>query len=461
MSRLVVISNRVARIEEGKSTSGGLAVGVLDALRESGGVWFGWSGEVEARRPAKPEITQVDGLTYATLGLSHDDFEHYYNGFSNRALWPLFHYRVDLMEFVRGDFAVYQRVNAFFASKLLPILQADDLVWVHDYHLIPMGEELRRHNVTQRLGFFLHTPFPAFDVLATLPGHSGLVRSLCAYDLVGFQTVNDLTAFHDVIVREAGGMVLSNGEVRAFGRTLQTGVFPIGVDTESIAKMAPAALNARTVTRFKESIVDRQFIIGVDRLDYSKGLVRRFEAYARFLEQYPEHRGCITFLQIAPPTRTSVAEYRTLRRSLGAIAGDIVGKYSEPNWTPIRYLNRSYARRSLIGFFRLSRIGLVTPLRDGMNLVAKEYVAAQDPEDPGVLILSCFAGAAHELDSALIVNPYDRDAVAEALQQGMCMPLAERRNRWEAMMAVLRDNDVSAWRQTFLEALEAKQRKAA
>jgi trehalose 6-phosphate synthase len=461
MSRLVVISNRVARIEEGKSTSGGLAVGVLDALRESGGVWFGWSGEVVDRRPAKPNITQVNGLTYATLGLSHDDYEHYYNGFSNRALWPLLHYRVDLMEFAREDFAGYQRVNAFFASKLLPILQADDLIWVHDYHLIPMGEELRRHNVTQRLGFFLHTPFPAFEVLATLPGYSGLVRSLCAYDLVGFQTVNDLTAFHDSIVRGTGGKVLPNGLVRAFGRTLQAGVFPIGVDTETIAKMAPAALNSRTVTRFKESIVDRQFIIGVDRLDYSKGLVHRFEAYARFLEQYPEHRGRITILQIAPPTRTSVAEYRTLRRSLGALAGDIVGKFSEPNWTPIRYLNRNFARRSLVGFFRLSRIGLVTPLRDGMNLVAKEYVAAQDPEDPGVLILSRFAGAAHELESALLVNPHDRDAVAEALQQGMRMPLAERRNRWETMMAVLRDNDVSAWRQTFLEALETKQRKAA
>jgi trehalose 6-phosphate synthase len=461
MSRLVVVSNRVARIEEGKSTSGGLAVGVLDALRENGGVWFGWSGEIVDRRPAKPNITQVNGLTYATIGLSRDDYEHYYNGFSNSALWPLLHYRVDLMEFTRGDFAGYQRVNAFFASKLLPILQTNDLVWVHDYHLIPMGEELRRHNVTQRLGFFLHTPFPAFDVVATLPGHSDLVRSLCAYDLVGFQTVNDLTAFHDAIVRGAGGMVLPNGQVRAFGRTFQTGVFPIGVDTETIAKMAPRAVNSRTVMRFKESIIDRQFIIGVDRLDYSKGLVRRFEAYARFLEQYPEHRGRITFLQIAPPTRTNVAEYRTLRRSLGALAGDIVGKFSEPNWTPIRYLNRSFARRSLVGFFRLSRIGLVTPLRDGMNLVAKEYVAAQDPEDPGVLILSCFAGAAHELESALIVNPHDRDAVAEALQQGMQMPLAERRNRWEAMIAVLRENDVSAWRESFLEALETKQRKAA
>lgn len=461
MSRLIVISNRVAKIEEGKSTSGGLAVGVLDALHESGGVWFGWNGEISNRRPRRPSIQQIDGLTYITLGLSRDDFEHYYNGFSNRALWPILHSRVDLMDFEREDLAGYLRVNAYFATKLLPILQNDDLVWVHDYHLIPMGEELRRRGVTRRLGFFLHTPFPPFDVLNTLPGHIDLLQSLCAYDLVGFQTANDLAAFYDAIVRGAGGKVLPNGQILAFGRRLQADAFPIGVDTETIATLASTASNSRAVGRLKESIVDRQLIIGVDRLDYSKGLVRRFEAYARFLERYPEYRGRITYLQIAPPTRMSVAEYRELRRRLGALAGDIVGRYSEPDWTPIRYLNRSFTRRSLLGFFRLSRIGLVTPLRDGMNLVAKEYVGAQDPKDPGVLILSQFAGAAQELESALLVNPYDRDAVVDALRRGMQMSLAERLRRWKAMMAVLRKADVSAWRQAFVRALEEEQQRAA
>lgn len=461
MSRLVVISNRVARIEEGKSTSGGLAVGVLDALRESGGVWFGWSGEIVERRPPKPTITNVDGLTYATLGLSHDDHEQYYNGFSNRALWPLFHYRADLMEFDRDEFSGYQRVNAFFASKLLPILRPDDLVWVHDYHLIPMGEALRRNNAKQRLGFFLHTPFPAFEVLATLPTHGDLLRALCAYDVVGFQTANDLTAFHDAIVRGASGQVFPDGRLRAFGKTFRADVFPIGVDTETITKMAPSAARSRTVARFKQSIVDRQLIVGVDRLDYSKGLVRRLDAYSRFLERYPEHRGRITYLQIAPPTRTNVAEYRALRRRLSALAGDIVGRFSEPDWTPIRYLTRSFARRSLIGFFRISRIGLVTPLRDGMNLVAKEYIAAQDPEDPGVLVLSPFAGAARELEAALPANPHDPDAIAEALQRGMRMPLAERRERWQSMIAALRTNDVAAWRESFLGALKERVREAA
>jgi len=457
VSRLVVVSNRVARVEEGKSTSGGLAVGVLDALRETGGVWFGWSGEVVERRSAKPKITQIDALTYATVGLSRDDHEQYYNGFSNRALWPLFHYRVDLMEFDREDLAGYHRVNAFFASKLLPLLRPDDLVWVHDYHLIPLGEELRRKSATQRLGFFLHTPFPAFEVLATLPGYTDLVRSLCAYDLVGFQTANDLSAFHDAIIRGGGGKLLPDGQVHAFGRTLQANVFPIGVDTETIAKMAPAAVGSPTVARFRRSIFEQQLIVGVDRLDYSKGLVRRFEAYAHFLEHYPEHRGRITYLQIAPPTRTNVFEYRQLRRRLNALAGDIVGRFSEPEWSPIRYLNRSFARRSLIGFFRTGRIGLVTPLRDGMNLVAKEFVASQSQEDLGVLILSPFAGAASELEEgALLANPHDRDALAEALQRAIQMPYAERRRRWESMISVVRDNNITVWREDFLSALKGK-----
>jgi trehalose 6-phosphate synthase len=461
MSRLVVISNRVAKIEEGRSTSGGLAVGVLDALRESGGVWFGWDGDIVSRRPREPNIQQIDNLTYATLGLVRDDVEHYYNGFSNRVLWPLLHSRADLMKFSRKDRSGYHRVNAWFAEKLLPLLKSDDLVWTHDYHLIPQGEELRRRGVRHRLGFFLHTPFPACDVLAALPGHMDLLQSLCAYDLVGFQTANDLTAFQDAIVRRARGKVLPDGQVSAFGRKLRADVFPIGVDTETIATLAPAALNSRTVARLAQSVPDRQLIVGVDRLDYSKGLMRRFEAYARFLERCPEYRGHITYLQIAPPTRTGVAEYQELRRRLGALAGDIAGRFSDPDWTPIRYLNRSFTRQSLIGFFRLSRIGLVTPLRDGMNLVAKEYVAAQNPDDPGVLVLSRFAGAAQELEDALLVNPYDPDEIADALKEGMRMSVAERRWRWKTMMAVLRKNDVSAWRRGFVRALEGKQRKTA
>ena len=456
MTRLVIVSNRVARAKEGSQTSGGLITGVLDALREGGGMWFGWSGELAEKLTVKPRVTEADGLTYATVDLTRKDYDGYYNGFCNAALWPLFHYRLDLVEFTRQDFAAYHRVNALFARSLAPMLQPDDLVWVHDYHLIPMAENLRRAGATQRIGFFLHTPFPSFGVLAVLPHHDDLVESLCAYDLVGFQTIDDLTAFHDAVVREAGGELLPDGRVRAFGRTLRAGVFPIGVDTERIAEMAVPAVRSRTLRRFEHGLRDRQLIIGVDRLDYSKGLEHRFKAFASFLERYPENRGRVRFLQIATATRSNVPEYRALRQRLGSLAGDIDGRFSELDWTPIQYLNRSFSPRSLFGFFRLSRIALVTPLRDGMNLVAKEYVAAQDPGDPGVLVLSPFAGAADELTSAVIANPYDPDAVAEALQMAAHMHLEERRERWRAMMEVLQRYDITAWRKSFLRTLDQR-----
>jgi trehalose 6-phosphate synthase len=236
LSRLVIVSNRVPLAEQGKQAGGGLVTGVLDALRETGGIWFGWSGEIAQTFSAQPKFTKADALTYATVDLTREDYDGYYNGFCNAALWPLFHYRLDLVEFSRGDFAVYQRVNTLLARQLAPMLRSDDLVWVHDYHLIPMAENLRRAGATQRLGFFLHTPFPSFGVLAALPHYKDLLASLCAYDLVGFQTIEDLTAFHDAIVRGTGGEVLSDGGVRAVGRTIRTGVFPIGIDTEAIAK---------------------------------------------------------------------------------------------------------------------------------------------------------------------------------------------------------------------------------
>jgi trehalose 6-phosphate synthase len=279
------------------------------------------------------------------------------------------------------------------------------------------------------------------------------LRSLCAYDLVGFQTIEDLTAFQDAIVRRFDGKVSADGRIHVFDRSLRAGVFPIGIDTEAIADMAARAVKSRTTRRLQESLRGRQLIIGVDRLDYSKGLEHRFKAFGCFLESYPEQRDHVRLLQIATATRSDVPEYSALRQRLGALAGDLAGRYAELDWAPIQYLNRSFSQRSLAGFFRLSRVALVTPLRDGMNLVAKEYVAAQIPEDPGVLILSPFAGAAYELDAAVIANPYDPDAVAEALQKALQMPIEERRERWRAMMEILRRHSITAWRDSFLRVL--------
>ena len=456
MTRLVVVSNRVAPVKKTRSGSeGGLAVAVLAALRERGGIWFGWSGKISEGDSNGPDLFDIGKLTYATLNLTQQDYDEYYNGFANRILWPLFHYRLDLTEFSRRNMLGYQRVNAFFASRLMPLLTDDDLIWVHDYHFIPLAEQLRKAGCRQRIGFFLHIPWPPRDVLVTLPNHRGLTEALCAYDLVGFQTENDLSAFLDYILHEAEGEVLQGGVIKAYGRTLRAGAFPIGIDTDAVAHFAEEAEHSRQTIRLKDSLGGRQLVIGVDRLDYSKGLLQRVDAFEHLLRAYPANRGQVVFLQIAPPSRSDVPEYMEIRRQLEEAAGHVNGSYAEFDWAPIRYLNKGFTRNALAGFFRSSRVGLVTPLRDGMNLVAKEYVAAQSEADPGVLVLSRFAGAARELDAALIVNPYDVEATGEALQQALTMPLKERRQRWKAMFDWLTAHDVTAWRESFLAAMAA------
>ena len=453
--RLVIVSNRVGPIGRDKPGQGGLATALRAALERAGGIWFGYSGSISERPSTTPKLTTDGNITAALLDLSRRDYDEYYIGFANRVLWPLFHYRPSLIGFSRRDLAGYLRVNRGFARALAPMLQPDDLVWVHDYHLIPLGEALRQLDCRQPIGFFLHTPFPAAELLRILPNHRELAASLCAYDLVGFQTAADLESFRDYLLRQGGGEDLGGGRLRAFGRTVRAGVFPIGIDVATVARQAEEAEESRQMRRLTASIRDRSLIIGVDRIDYSKGLPARFAAYSHLLEHYPQTRGHTVLMQIATASRSDVPEYREIRRNLEAAAGNINGRYAEFDWTPLRYLNKSFNHRILSGFYRAARIGLVTPFRDGMNLVAKEYVAAQKPEDPGMLVLSCFAGAVRELGEAIIVNPYDLEAMAEAIWQGLQMPIEERRERWAAMMATLRRNDINAWRERFLEALTA------
>lgn len=466
MSRLVVVSNRVAPTDEGKQQAGGLAVAMQEALKSRGGIWFGWNGQIVdsagGGSDGPPKIVQAARLTYATLALNERDHAEYYNGFANSTLWPLFHYRLDLASFSGRTYAGYQRVNSLFAGRLAPLLEPDDLVWVHDYHLIPFADQLRTMGMDQRMGFFLHTPFPAPEILVALPAHEALVRNLCAYDLVGFQTEGDLRCFANYIRYEARGEVTGPDDggvlrIRAYGRTVVARAFPISIETELLAGLAAQGATSLQTQRLRDSLVGRALIIGVDRLDYSKGLPQRFEAFHALLENHPANRGQVSFMQIAPPSRSDVAEYKAIRRELEGMAGHINGLFAEFDWVPIRYLNKSFNRRTLAGFYRHARIGLVTPLRDGMNLVAKEYVACQDPDDPGVLVLSRFAGAARELDAALIVNPYDIATTAENMQRGLTMPLAERRERYEAMMRVLRANDITRWRDDYLAALSARE----
>ena len=455
MSRLVVVSNRVAAVKQSRpGAEGGLAVAVRAALRERGGIWFGWSGKVLERDYDQPTLTQAGKITYATIDLTQRDYDEYYIGFSNSTLWPLCHYRLDLTDFALRTWAGYQRVNTLFAHRLQPMLEETDVIWVHDYHFTLLAENLRSAGCKQKMGFFLHIPWPALEVLLALPQHRNIVKALCAYDLLGFQTEDHLHCFLDYIQREAGGEVGKDGTVKVFGRTLKAKAFPIGIDTEMFAQMAVESEESRQVHRLQDSLGQRDLMIGVDRLDYSKGLIKRVKAFDHLLTAYPDNRGKVVFLQINPPSRSDVAEYVEIRRELEATAGHVNGNFAEYDWVPIRYLNKSFSRRVLSGFFRVSRVGLVTPLRDGMNLVAKEFVAAQSEEDPGVLVLSRFAGAARELDGALIVNPYDVEGVAERMQEALTMPLEARRERWQSMYKAIAANDVTAWRESFLQALQ-------
>jgi trehalose 6-phosphate synthase len=452
VSRLVIVSNRVACPHQGVR-AGGLAVAMQEALDRYGGVWFGWSGETTDQAPVAPHILESGKVTYVTVDLQKKDYQDYYIGYANGTLWPLFHNQLGLIKFSRGAFDGYLRVNAQMAATLAPTLRPDDTIWVHDYHLIPFGDELRKLGVKNPIGFFLHTPFPPRQLLETLPRHSTLLHSLAAYDLVGFQTDESLHAFQESIIELAHGRSYGDGAFTLGERHSHAAVFPIGIDTERFAKFARRTAHSRHTTRLKDSLGGRALIIGVDRLDYTKGIPNRFDAIDTLLTDHPEHRNQVSFLQIAPHSRSDVAEYKTLRRELEAAVGAINGKFAEYDWTPLRYVNRAFSRLVLAGFFRAARIGLVTPLRDGMNLVAKEFVAAQDPENPGVLVLSRFAGAAVELKAALLVNPYDADDIATAVHRGLSMSLDERQMRWQHMMDVVSDNTVTTWREAFLSSL--------
>lgn len=454
--RLVVVSNRVG--DPRKPAAGGLAVAVGDALARSGGLWFGWSGKiVEGGAPGEGEVHhhRSGEVQLATLDLSKSDHDTYYAGYSNQALWPAFHYRLDLADFAAGFFAGYQRVNRLFARKLAALLRPDDVIWVHDYHLIPLADELRALGCRQRIGFFLHIPLPPPPILAAIPGHEWLMRSLFAYDLVGLQTRSDADHFARFVQEEAGARALGEGGFEAMGRQVIARAYPIGIDVGEFQRLAGSNESRQTEAMIKKQYGHRRLLVGVDRLDYSKGLPHRFRAFRELLANYPENRDSATLIQIASPTRESVLAYEDLRHELEGLAGEINGDYGELAWLPIRYMHRVWARRRLPALYRCASVALVTPLRDGMNLVAKEYVAMQDEADPGVLVLSRFAGAAEQMREALLVNPYDIPATAQAIQRALRMPLAERRERHAALLAQVTEHDVHEWSRTFLDTLSA------
>ena len=429
------------------------------ALRNRTGVWFGWSGKIDETETVEPRTIARNHVTYAVIDLSKNDFEEYYNGLANRVLWPILHYRVDLQEYSRADHSGYMRVNRLFADRLSALIKDDDVIWVHDYHLMPLARELRARGHLNAIGFFLHIPCAPLDILRTLPHHDEILGALTYYDLIGFQTENDRDNFAAYLLTIPGVKKGRGLTFEAEGRQTHIGAFPVSIETATYARLARNAARSPLAKEIKASLTGLRLVLGVDRLDYSKGIIQRINAFDHFLEVNPEWRSRVTLLQITPRSRSDIKDYTAIENEVTALIGRVNGRYGEASWTPIRYVNRSHSRTALSGIYRAADVALVTPLRDGMNLVAKEYVAAQDAEDPGVLILSQFAGAAAELTGALIVNPHEYDAVAAALKRALGMPLFERRERHGPMLEHLLVHNIELWAKSYLSALaETRQR---
>jgi len=450
MSRIIVVSNRTP----GKGpAAGGLAVALRKTLAEREGFWFGWSGKLVETPDTEAHFQDIDGLTVAQVDLTRDDHHAYYAGFSNSILWPSFHLRLDLATIEAHWYEGYRRVNLQFAKALLPHLKPDDIIWVHDYHLIPLASELRNLGVRNRIGFYLHIPFPTTDALYAIPHHQELMRDLSRYDLVGMQANRDVAAFTEFAEHQAPS-TLAGSPLKTvdFSRT-EVAAFPIGSDPDAFAKLSTSPAAIKMIKRMERAMGEQQLILGVDRLDYSKGLPQRVEAYEKLLANNTRFRRLTHMLQVAPPSRDTIKEYQETSDTLDAMVGRVMGRFAEPDWAPLTYVKRAYGQPSLAGLYRLARVGLVTPLRDGMNLVAHEYVGAQNPDNPGVLILSRFAGAAEIFEDAILVNPFDTDETAEALRMALDMDLDERKRRWGTLMAAAQRHSVDNWSKSFLDRL--------
>jgi trehalose 6-phosphate synthase len=452
---LVVVSNRVTRGKAHEPMTGGLAAALLPVVENSGAIWVGSSGRVRDGSQKEPfaEIEALGTGALAMLDLPAAHYGGYYEGFANSALWPALHSRCDLILASQEDYQSYREVNAFMARALVRFQKPDTVFWIQDYHFLALGAELRDLGIMQPVGFFLHTPWPARAVIAGVPHHRELIEAMLAYDLIGFQTQDDCENFISYVQSDLG-LVVRDGAINSRHGTTRVAAFPIGIDPEKFAQLAAKAVSHPDVSRLRRSLHGEKLAIGVDRLDYSKGLVNRINAFDRMWTTQPALQRTVSLLQIATPSRGAIEAYGNLQTELARLVSDVNGRHGEVDWTPIRYLNKGFSQTVLAGLYRTAQVGVVTPLHDGMNLVAKEYVAAQNPADPGVLVLSKFAGAANELDTALLVNPHDIDGMARTIAVALSMPLTERRMRWEAMMARLRAGTIQRWFTGFVDALQ-------
>ncbi|MGH7162679.1 MAG: trehalose-6-phosphate synthase, partial [Planctomycetota bacterium] len=459
--RLLVVSNRLPEVRSASDPPdgrrrgvGGLVSALEPVLRAREGVWLGWSGRTLARAgatnfglddTAEPKLAWVD--------LPEELQRHYYDGFCNSALWPLLHSFGARVRVSERDWDAYRRANDAFAAAAEPLVGRDDTVWIHDYHLFLLGKGLRERGHRGPIGLFLHVPFPGPDLWFILPWAEELFDALLSLDLVGFQTPAHVASFRQC-AGEIPAAFVGDDAIEYRGARTRVGAFPIGILPEGF-QGPPSASAAQAVARLTRAIAPGRLILGVDRLDYTKGIPERLTAFARLLELHPEWRRKVSLVQISVPSREDVPAYAEQRDRVEQIVGRTNGQFGDADWVPIRYLYRSFGRGQLSALYRCAAVGYVTPLRDGMNLVAKEYVAAQDPEDPGVLLLSRFAGAAHELKDALITNPWHVDGLARDLDRALRMGLEERRMRHQRLLDVVSRTTALTWAEDFLSALAA------
>ncbi|HEX7087928.1 MAG TPA: bifunctional alpha,alpha-trehalose-phosphate synthase (UDP-forming)/trehalose-phosphatase [Vicinamibacterales bacterium] len=458
--RLLIVSNRLpvtARLSGGEvrltAASGGLATGMKPWHEGSGGLWIGWPGDVarfnQAQRAALD--AQLHDRNIVPVYLTAEQVDRYYNGFSNRVLWPLFHYQIDRVPNEMTGWGAYQQVNERFADVVAREYRPGDAIWVHDYQLMLLPALLRQRMPDARIGFFLHIPFPASEVFRILPRRREILRGLLGADLIGFHTFAYMRHFVAALLH-IEGVEADIDRVRTGSREVRLGVFPMGIDAGRFARLAENREVIRAAEALRRDAGGRQVVLGVDRLDYTKGIPRRLQSVERLLTREPALRDRIRYIQVAVPSRGEVDQYQRFRREVEEIVGRINGTTGTLRSTPIHYMHRSVPPRDLVALYRAADVMLVTPLRDGMNLVAKEFVASRVDED-GVLLLSEFAGAAAELDGALSVNPYDIDGVADAIARGLAMPAAERRARMARLRRRVMEHDVHAWARSFIESL--------
>jgi trehalose 6-phosphate synthase len=468
---LVVVSNRlpfaVSRDEHGQWAvepgSGGLVTALRPVLRNRGGRWIGWSGATREDLPDSAALFEDSqrrfGYELVPVPLSASERDGFYAGFSNEIVWPLFHDLVPLANFVPAYWAAYEAVNEKFAEAIARCAGPDDFVWVHDYHLMRVATALAARGAACRAAFFLHIPFPPLDVFLKLPWRFEVLRSLLDYDLIGFQTVRDRRNFVQcvrLLLSEAH--VTGRGAVwsmTAGGRELRIGSFPISIDVADFERRAQATEVAAKTADIRASEPGRKVVLGVDRLDYTKGLPQKLEAFRTLLRRRPEMQGRVTLFQVVIPSREDIPRYQEHKTTVDRLVGEINGEFTRGSWAPIHYVHRSLDGPRLPAYYRAADVALVTPLKDGMNLVSKEYCATRTDGD-GVLVLSEFAGAAAELQrGALLVNPYDVEGVADALYAALTMPEAERRARMRKLRRAVREHDIYHWLDTFLRAAAA------